>query len=74
MYSYKHTEFDDIDGNRGQVLTSYHIEECDRDSIVEQIKQAEEEASEKLDYVIVTLLDTTTEEFADVTVYVKEWK
>ena len=74
MYSYKHAEFDDIDGNRGQVLTSYRTEECDRDSIVEQIKQAEEEASEKLDYVTVSLLDTTTEEFADVTVYVKEWK
>ena len=74
MYSFKHTEFDDIDGNRGQSLTSYRIEECDRDSIVEQIKQAEEEASEKLDYVTVSLLDTTTEEFADITIYVKEWK
>ena len=74
MYSYKHTEFDDIDGNRGQVLTSYRIEECDRNSIVEQIKQAEEEASESLDYVIVTLMDTTTEELTDITVYVKEWK
>ena len=74
MYSFKHTEFDDIDGNRCQSLTSYRIEECDRDSIVEQIKQAEEEAGEELDYVTVSLLDTTTEEFADVTVYVKEWK
>ena len=74
MYSYKHTEFDDLDGNRGQVLTSYRIEECDRNSIVEQIKQAEEEASEELDYVTVSLLDTTTEELTDITVYVKEWK
>ena len=74
MYSFKRTEFDDIDGNRGQSLTSYRIEECDRDSIVEQIKQAEEEAGEELDYVTVTLIDTTTEEFADVTVDVKEWK
>ena len=74
MYSYKHTEFDDLDGNRGQVLTSYRIEECDRNSIVEQIKQAEEEASEELDYVTVSLLDTTTEELTDITVFVKEWK
>ena len=74
MYSYKHTEFDDLDGNRGQELISYRIEECDRNSIVEQIKQAEEEASESLDYVIVTLMDTTTEELTDITVYVKEWK
>ena len=74
MYSFKHTEFDDIDGNRGQALTSYRIEECDRDSIVEQIKQAEEEAGEELDYVTVTLIDTTTEELTDITVFVKEWK
>ena len=74
MYSYKHTEFDDIDGSRGQVLTSYRIEECDRNLIVEQIKQAEEEAGESLDYVIVTLMDTTTEELTDITVFVKEWK
>ena len=74
MYSYSHTEFDDMDGNRGQLLTSYRIEECDRDSIVEQISQAEDETSEKLDYVTVTLMDTTTEKFTDITVYVKEWK
>ena len=74
MYSYKHTEFDDIEGNRGQSLTSYRIEECDRDSIVEQIKQAEDEAGEELDYVTVTLIDTTTEELTDITVFVKEWK
>ena len=74
MYSFKHTEFDDIDGNRGQALTSYRTEECDRDSIVEQIKQAEEEAGEELDYVTVTLIDTTTEELTDITVFVKEWK
>ncbi len=74
MYSYKHIEFDDIDGNRGQALTSYRVEECDRDSIVEQIKQAEEEAGEELDYVTVTLIDTTTEELTDITVFVKEWK
>ena len=74
MYSLKHTEFDDIDGNRGQVLTSYRIEECDRDSIVEQIKQAEEEAGEELRYVFVTLMDTNTEELTDIAVFVKEWK
>jgi len=74
MYSFNHTEFDDIDGNRGQVLTSYRIEECDGESIVEQISQAEYEAGKKLDYVTVTLMDTTTEQLTDITVYTKEWK
>lgn len=74
MYSFKHTEFDDIDGNRGKTFTSYRIEECDRDSIVEQIKQAEEEAGEELKCVIVTLMDTNTEELTDIAVFVKEWK
>ena len=74
MYSYTHLEYDDIDGNRGQLITSYRIEECDIEPIKQQIKQAEDEISESLDYVIVTLIDSTTEESVDITICTKDYK
>lgn len=74
MYSYTHYEFDDIDGNRGIQQVSYRIEECDKDSIIEQIKIAEDEAAEKLELVTVTLIDSTTEESVDLTVFTKDYR
>lgn len=74
MYSYKHYEFDDIDGNRGIQQVSYKIEECDKYSIIEQIKIAEDEAAEKLELVTVTLIDSTTEESVDLVVFTKDYR
>ena len=74
MYSYTHYEFDDIDGNRGIKQVSYRIEECDRDSIIEQIQIAEDEAAERLELVTVTLIDSTTDESVDLTVFTKDYR
>jgi len=74
MYSYTHYEFDDIDGNRGIKQITYMIDESDRDSIIEQIRIAEDEAAEKLEWVRVSLIDSTTGESVDLVVFTKDYR